>query len=119
MSTSSCHTFNDILYEQNGDINTYSTTTDTIRICTGYKLDGKIIENPPIGAEGFENVEPIFEDLPGWKSSTFGISKYSELPEAARRYLKRMEEVTEVEIAIISTGPDRVETIVLRHPFDA
>ena len=91
---------------------------DTIRICTGYKLDGQVIENPPIGAEGFEKVEPVFEELPGWKSSTFGISDYAKLPENARRYLKRMEEVTEVEIAIVSTGPDREHTIVLHHPFD-
>jgi adenylosuccinate synthase len=91
---------------------------DTIRICTGYTQDGKIIENPPIGAEGFENVQPVFEDLPGWKSSTFGINRYEALPENARLYLKRMEEVTETQVAIISTGPDRDHTIVLHHPFD-
>ena len=91
---------------------------DTLRICTGYKLDGKPVDVPPIGAEGFGKVEAIYEELPGWKSSTYGITRYEELPEAARRYLKRVEEVTQTEVALISTGPDREHTIVLHHPFD-
>ncbi|HWU68565.1 MAG TPA: adenylosuccinate synthase [Stenotrophobium sp.] len=91
---------------------------ETLRICTGYRVNGQPVEVPPIGAEGFEAVEAVYEDLPGWMSSTVGISDYSKLPENARRYLKRMEEVTETEVAIISTGPDRVHTIVLRNPFD-
>ncbi|MGH8505652.1 MAG: adenylosuccinate synthase [Stenotrophobium sp.] len=91
---------------------------ETIRICTGYRVNGKPVEVPPIGAEGFDAVEAVYEDLPGWMSSTVGISDYQKLPENARRYLKRMEEVTETEVAIISTGPDRVHTIVLRNPFD-
>ena len=91
---------------------------DTIRICVGYQMNGKPVEVPPIGAEGFVGIEPIFEDLPGWKCNTFGIKRYPDLPLAARRYLKRMEEVTEAEVAIISTGPDRDHTMVLRNPFD-
>ena len=91
---------------------------DTIRICVGYQMNGKPVEVPPIGAEGFVGIEPIFEDLPGWKCNTFGIKRYADLPLAARRYLKRMEEVTEAEVAIISTGPDRDHTMVLRNPFD-
>ena len=91
---------------------------DVIRICTGYTLDGKPVEVPPIGAEGFAKIEPVYEELPGWKCNTYGIKNYDELPAAAKRYLKRMEEVTGAEVAIISTGPDRDHTMVLRNPFD-
>ena len=91
---------------------------DVIRICTGYTLDGKPVEVPPIGAEGFARIEPVYEELPGWKCNTYGIKNYDELPAAAKRYLKRMEEVTGAEVAIISTGPDRDHTMVLRNPFD-
>ena len=91
---------------------------DVIRICTGYQLNGKPVEVPPIGAEGFSKIEPIYEELPGWKTSTYGVTRYEDLPEAARRYLERMREVTETEIALISTGPDREHTIVLRNPFE-
>ena len=91
---------------------------DVIRICTGYKVDGQPVEVPPVGAEAFGKVEAIYEDFPGWKSSTYGVTRYEDLPEAAKRYLKRVEEVTEAEVAIISTGPDREHTIVLRNPFN-
>ncbi len=91
---------------------------DVLRICTGYKVDGQPVEVPPVGAEAFAKVEPIYEDMPGWKSNTFGVKRYEDLPEAARRYLKRIEEVTAAEVAIISTGPDREHTMVLRNPFD-
>ena len=91
---------------------------DEIRICTGYKLDGQPVDVPPIGAEGFGKVEPIYEAFPGWKCNTYGVTRYDDLPEAAKRYLTRMQEVTETEIAIISTGPDREHTMVLRNPFD-
>ena len=91
---------------------------DVIRSCTGYKLDGKDVDVPPIGAEGFGKVEPVYEELPGWKCSTYGITKYADLPQAARKYLERVQEVSETEVALISTGPDRDHTIVLRNPFD-
>jgi adenylosuccinate synthase len=91
---------------------------DVIRICTGYRVDGKPVEVPPIGAEGYSRIEPIYQELPGWKSNTFGISRYEDLPPKARSYLKRMEEVTETRVAIISTGPDRDHTMVLHNPFD-
>jgi adenylosuccinate synthase len=64
-------------------------------------------------------VEPVYEDMPGWKESTFGVTDYDKLPAPARAYLKRIEEVTGIPVDIISTGPERNETIVLRHPFDA
>jgi adenylosuccinate synthase len=91
---------------------------DVIRICTGYQVDGRPVETPPIGAEGFARIEPVYEELPGWKSSTYGIKRFDDLPENARRYLRRLEEVSGAEIAIVSTGPDREHTMVLRNPFD-
>ncbi|HEY0973995.1 MAG TPA: adenylosuccinate synthase [Solimonas sp.] len=91
---------------------------DVLRICTGYKVDGKPVEVPPVGAEAFAKVEAIYEDLPGWKSNTFGVTRYEDLPPAARAYLKRIEEVTGAEVALISTGPDREHTIVLHNPFN-
>ncbi|WP_293393055.1 adenylosuccinate synthase [Nevskia sp.] len=90
---------------------------ETVRICTGYTANGKEIETLPIGAEGFIDVKPVYEDLPGWSETTYGITRYDALPANARAYLKRMEEVSGAEVAIISTGPDRDHTIVLRNPF--
>jgi adenylosuccinate synthase len=91
---------------------------DVIRICTGYRVDGQPVETPPIGAEGFARIEAIYEEMPGWKSNTYGVKRFDELPEKARNYLRRLEEVTGAEIAIVSTGPDRDHTMVLRNPFD-
>lgn len=91
---------------------------EEIKICTGYKVDGKTIDILPFGADIVEKCEPIYETMPGWKSNTFGIKKYEELPLNAQKYLKRLSEVTETPISIVSTGPDRTETIVINHPFD-
>ena len=91
---------------------------ETVRICTGYKVDGRTVDTVPIGAEGLAKVEPVYEDMPGWRSSTVGVTQYDKLPEKARKYLKRLEEVSGAEVAIISTGPDREHTIILRNPFD-
>ena len=91
----------------------------TVRICTGYTVNGKPIETLPIGAEGFIDVKPVYEDLPGWSETTYGVTRYDDLPANARAYLTRMEEVSGAEVAIISTGPDRDHTIVLRNPFGA
>jgi len=91
---------------------------DTIRICIGYRVGGRVVETPPMAADQYADCEPIYEDVPGWKSSTVGITCYEDLPENARAYLDRLEEVVGVPIDIISTGPDRAETIVLHNPFD-
>jgi len=91
---------------------------DTIRMCVGYRRDGVVSVSPPDGAEDFAVCEAIYEDLPGWRESTVGARNYDELPEAARVYLKRIEEFVETPIDIVSTGPDREETIILRHPFN-
>jgi len=91
---------------------------DTVKICVAYKLDGKEVDTPPVGADRFEQCEPVFIEMPGWQESTVGAKSRDELPEAARAYLRKVEELCETPIDIISTGPDREETIVLRHPFD-
>lgn len=90
---------------------------ETIRLGVGYKLNGRNIDILPFGAADISDCEPVYEDLPGWQENTHGINRYEALPEAARTYLRRMEEVCGVPIDMISTGPERDETIVLRHPF--
>ena len=87
------------------------------KLCTGYELDGKVCDILPVGAEETERCVPVYESLPGWKESTVGVRNYDDLPATARAYLKRIEEVCAVPVDMISTGPDRDETIVLRHPF--
>jgi adenylosuccinate synthase len=88
-----------------------------LEICTGYKLDGKIIDLLPVGADDLARCEPIYEKMLGWTENTFGISLWDDLPLNARNYLKRLETLCEVPVAIVSTGPERDQTIVLRHPF--
>ena len=90
---------------------------ETIKIATSYKLNGKQIDVPPVGADLFEKCEPVYIEVPGWKESTAGAKSVDDLPQAARDYLNKVEELCETPIDIISTGPDRAETIVARHPF--
>lgn len=90
---------------------------DTIRVCTGYEIDGKVIDILPPGADELSGCNPIYEEMPGWSESTFGVKSFDALPLNAQAYLKRIEEICEAPVDIISTGPDREETIVLRHPF--
>lgn len=91
---------------------------DTIKICIGYKRGTETLTLTPSSAEGYEGCEPIYEQLPGWHDSTLGIKEFGKLPINAQNYLKRIQELAGVPIDLISTGPDRNETIVLRHPFD-
>jgi adenylosuccinate synthase len=91
---------------------------DVVRLCVGYRIDGETSDILPVGAETLAKCEPIYEDMPGWNESTVGVKSYDALPDNARKYLKRMEAVCGVPIDMISTGPDREETIVLRHPFE-
>lgn len=94
--------------------------SDEVKICVGYRMpDGREIDTTPLAAEGWEGIEPIYEVMPGWKETTFGVKDHSKLPQAALNYIKRVEEVTGVPVDIISTGPDREETMILRDPFDA
>jgi len=90
---------------------------DTIQLCTGYQYNGEVRTTPPVGADAYAECTPIYEELPGWSESTVGIKDFEKLPENAIHYLKRLEEITEIPISIVSTGPDREETIVLQSPF--
>jgi adenylosuccinate synthase len=90
---------------------------ESLQIGVGYRVDGERFDILPVGAESLAQCEPIYEELPGWTSSTVGVRDFGQLPEQARNYLKKMEEVCGVPIDMISTGPDREETIILRHPF--
>jgi adenylosuccinate synthase len=91
---------------------------ETIRICVAYTCkEGKPVPNP-IDAEDYANLVPVYEEVPGWSESTLGAKTLDELPANARAYIGKLEELVGAPIDIISTGPDRVETIVLRHPFD-
>lgn len=90
---------------------------DTLKLCTSYKYDGEMLELPPLGADAIEQCEPVYEEMPGWTDSTEGVRDYDSLPENAKKYLKRMEEIVGVPVDIISTGPERDETIILNHPF--
>jgi adenylosuccinate synthase len=91
---------------------------ETVRICVGYEIDGEPIAGLPILVDRFADCRPVYEDISGWSESTVGVTSESELPDNARQYLARIEEMVEVPIDIISTGPDREQTIVKRHPFD-
>ena len=93
---------------------------EEVKICTAYKkADGTIIDYSPLAADDYLGLEPVYEVMPGWKQSTFGVTSYDALPENAKKYIKRLEEVSGVRIDVISTGPDRDQTIVLHHPFSA
>ncbi len=90
---------------------------DEIRLCVGYRDPTGAASAAPTGAEAMAAAEPVYETLPGWRESSIGITDYAALPANARRYLERIAEVAETPIDMISTGPDRAHTIVLRHPF--
>jgi adenylosuccinate synthase len=92
---------------------------ERVKVCIGYNLNGKRVDTPPVGADRFEDCEPVFMEMPGWQESTEGITDYQQLPQAARDYLAKIEALCDTPIDIISTGPDRKETIIRRHPFDA
>ncbi|HEX4387833.1 MAG TPA: adenylosuccinate synthase [Steroidobacteraceae bacterium] len=91
---------------------------ETIRLCVGYKGAGGVTPEPPMSTEGYADLEPVYEEVPGWSESTVGITEYAALPANSRSYLERLEGVVGVPIDMISTGPDRRQTIVLRHPFE-
>ncbi|HRW66036.1 MAG TPA: adenylosuccinate synthase [Candidatus Competibacter sp.] len=90
---------------------------DSIRMCVDYRCGVERLDHVPLGAETLAACEPIYEEMPGWRDSTFGVRRYEDLPAAARAYLRRIEELADAPIDIISTGPDRADTIVLRDPF--
>ncbi|MEO7242561.1 MAG: adenylosuccinate synthase [Variovorax sp.] len=88
-----------------------------LKLCTGYRLDGQSTDILPLGADEIARCEPVYETMDGWSQSTVGVTQYERLPVAARLYLQRIEQVTGVPIHMVSTGPDRDHTIMMRHPF--
>lgn len=92
-------------------------TLEHIRLCVGYRIGDQEYDILPLGAAQVARCEPIYETLPGWQTSTVGIQNWADLPLEARAYLKRITDLCGVEIAMISTGPAREETILLRNPF--
>ena len=90
---------------------------EELKLCTGYRLDGEVIDILPMGADDIARCTPIYESMPGWSQSTVGVTDYNKLPAAAQRYLKRIEDVTGVPIDMVSTSPDRDHTILLKNPY--
>jgi adenylosuccinate synthase len=90
---------------------------DTIKVCTGYTYQGTALESLPAALEIFENCQPVYEELPGWKCDITGARSFEELPEMARSYVHRLEELAGCPIVMVSVGPRRDQTITLRNPF--
>jgi len=90
---------------------------DELKVCVGYKLDGKEIDHLPASTKGQENVEPIYETMEGWSDSTFGARSWADLPATAVKYVRRIEELIEAPVALLSTSPERDDTILVRDPF--
>jgi adenylosuccinate synthase len=91
----------------------------TVRLCVGYRYQGSTVDILPFGADAVARCEPVYQDFPGWGESTFGVRAWSDLPASARSYLGSLSELAGVPLDLISTGPERGQTIVLRHPFEA
>lgn len=92
---------------------------ETLRLGVGYQVNGQSLDLLPFGAENVEGCEPVYEEFPGWSESTVGVTEYDQLPLNARRYLARMADVCGASVDMISTGPDRDQTILLKHPFQS
>ena len=90
---------------------------DEIKVCVGYELRGRRVDILPLDADDIVACRPIYDTFPGWEGSTYGVTEWDKLPVNARRYLQRVEEFIGAPIDMVSTGPDRVHTIVLRHPY--
>ena len=91
---------------------------DTIKVCTGYTCNGATLETLPANLELFEKCQPVYEELPGWKSDISGAKTFDDLPRQARDYVKRLEELAGCRIVLVSVGPRRDQTIILHNPFE-
>jgi adenylosuccinate synthase len=91
---------------------------DEIKVCTAYRLDGELLDAPPLDSHSWADLEPVYETFPGWSESSRGATSLEELPENARKYLKAMEELCGAPVHIVSTGPDRAENIIIKYPYD-
>ena len=90
---------------------------DEIRICTAYKLDGQIIDRLPASQAAQARVEPVYETIPGWEGTTSGARSWAELPAQAIKYVRRIEELIGAPVALLSTSPERDDTILVHNPF--
>jgi len=90
---------------------------DTVKVCTGYLYEGKMLESLPAALEVFENCQPVYEELPGWRTDITAAKSFEELPENARAYVHRLQELAGCQIVMVSVGPRRDQTITLRNPF--
>ncbi|MCY4488227.1 MAG: adenylosuccinate synthase [Deltaproteobacteria bacterium] len=95
------------------------TGSPRIRVCTAYRVGGKLLRHFPASLKVMETLEPVWEEFPGWQEPVTGARRVADLPANARRYMERLEELVETEIVIVSVGPDRDQTILLKNPFDA
>ena len=91
---------------------------DSIKICIAYELNGVEVTTPPYDAQGYADAKPVYIEMPGWNTSTIGTSSFDSLPIEAQNYIRKVEELSGLPIDILSTGPDRDETLILKHPFD-
>ena len=90
----------------------------SIKLCVAYEIDGKKTKTPPFSAEGYDIAKPIYIEMPGWNCSTIGTRSFDELPIEAQNYIRKIEELSQLPVDILSTGPDRDETLILQNPFD-
>jgi adenylosuccinate synthase len=91
---------------------------EKIRICNGYKIGKRIYSEPPMALEDFYRIEPQYEEMDGWNTPLKNIRTFDDLPENAKKYIRRIEELVGAPAVIISTGPDRDSTIILKNPFE-
>jgi adenylosuccinate synthase len=91
---------------------------NSIKICIAYDLNGTQITTPPYDAQGYADAKPVYIEMPGWNTSTIGTSSFDSLPIEAQNYIRKIEELSDLPVDILSTGPDRDETLILKHPFD-
>lgn len=90
---------------------------ETIRLCVGYRCNGVEHQVPPVGADSLETCEAIYTEVPGWQESTVGARRMEDLPANARAYIEKIEEVLDIPVDMVSTGPERSENIIVRNPF--
>jgi len=93
-------------------------TLDKIKVCTGYRWNGKILDRVPSSLGVWETVEPVYEEIAGWQEDVREAREFSDLPINAQRYIRRVEEILETEVILVSVGSERNETILLKNPFD-
>ena len=90
---------------------------ETLKICTGYELDGEVLDYLPTAADKQARCTPVYETMPGWSESTEGARSWNDLPANAIKYVKRVEELIDCPVALLSTSPERDDTILVTDPF--